>query len=866
MSGQRKGLIMSVSGFVSRAACRGRRPAVFSSLVSKARPTLVARLLKDRGVARFVVAPSGYGKTCLAIEYAETVHSWAHVFWFNSQSPCFVRDLDAGTLASSCLALDPDAALVVFDDVSMLDPARQELFSSAIDDLLERGCEVVVTCVPACDFVGSMQRDRLCLTSKELLLDDMEFDDLRSAEERSRRPVESVGPAERVPLLAWSGASDRDDLFVRGALREELPSDLKLLIVSILVLRKGPLADLAPFSSFGERDLPEILSDYPHLGIDYDAGRFDAATPDVETLSSPLKRVIPQLIARSSFDTADELVWAWASTLMENAQPMRACALVREMCTRRTRAKWTSDNIAELVRRSCFFPVICLLSDREASRGKMRLRLDVFEALCRQILDDETGALRCAKRCAFSSEASDEAQVLGLLLVTRLDRGALAARARDALDERVPALQSKGLAACADWEVLAWGWHEGERGFSDLVAFWKDAEAAGKNEMVLCIVASWMFGKHPGGVELALDQLSTCREAEEFVAKRMSSFGSYGEVDFFVASAALSMEGARMRGMVLDGRGLNASSLMLLRQIEMGIASQRQLLVEKMKADQARRDDWIATHPSSLLMRESLGPTAAKERSVPLLSLKMFGCFEASIGGVPIEYSMFKRQNTRALLVLLAVNQGKELSRDLAVEALWPRSSHEVANKNFYTVWSSLRQALSLPDGTCPYLVRHRYGCSLDSRFVTSDVERLDEICRELLFGAPNVEQWGMLFSEIDRDFSCELMPAERHNPLIVKARRDYQARLVDALISATVSAVDDGNPRWGVWFARAAIARDETREDAYVALMRAQIAGNQRTAAMMTYLSCRRALSDQLGIDPSPETVALYESLLEGA
>ena len=33
----------------------------------------------------------------------------------------------------------------------------------------------------------------------------------------------------------------------------------------------------------------------------------------------------------------------------------------------------------------------------------------------------------------------------------------------------------------------------------------------------------------------------------------------------------------------------------------------------------------------------------------------------------------------------------------------------------------------------------------------------------------------------------------------------------------------------------------------------------------MMTYLSCRRALSKHLGIDPSPETRALYESLLEG-
>jgi DNA-binding SARP family transcriptional activator len=45
---------------------------------------------------------------------------------------------------------------------------------------------------------------------------------------------------------------------------------------------------------------------------------------------------------------------------------------------------------------------------------------------------------------------------------------------------------------------------------------------------------------------------------------------------------------------------------------------------------------------------------------------------------------------------------------------------------------------------------------------------------------------------------------------------------------------------------------------------MRAQIAYGQRTAAMMTYHVCRRVLAEELGIDPSPETTALYESLLE--
>ena len=48
------------------------------------------------------------------------------------------------------------------------------------------------------------------------------------------------------------------------------------------------------------------------------------------------------------------------------------------------------------------------------------------------------------------------------------------------------------------------------------------------------------------------------------------------------------------------------------------------------------------------------------------------------------------------------------------------------------------------------------------------------------------------------------------------------------------------------------------------MALMRAQIASLQRTAALQTYFACRRYLADDLGIDPSAETMRLYRSIIE--
>ena len=56
----------------------------------------------------------------------------------------------------------------------------------------------------------------------------------------------------------------------------------------------------------------------------------------------------------------------------------------------------------------------------------------------------------------------------------------------------------------------------------------------------------------------------------------------------------------------------------------------------------------------------------------------------------------------------------------------------------------------------------------------------------------------------------------------------------------------------------------NRSREDACAALMEAQLGAGQRAAAIDTYLSCRRYLVEELGIDPSPSIVALYRSAVE--
>lgn len=848
--------------FIDRAACNGKRPSSLAGLAGFERPLLLGRLAKERGVARFIVAPDGYGKTALAAAYAETMLGWSHTFWIGAQSPCFIRDLDAGAIAEGCFAADSRAALAVIDQLPVLDAQRMQRFSQEIDRLLEKGCEVVVTCVPSAD-AGSVQRDRIRLGAADLLLQDDELDAARTADECDRLPASKVPESRRVPALVWGAGTASADGFAGQLLREELPCDLMLAVASILVLQKGGAGDLRSLVALDDEAWDQLRCDYPHLGLGEEREGFDAVSLDMAALARALKSRFDLLGSRSVPGSREGLVERWADLLVSVGLPDRACEAMRLMGARRDRIAWLHRHRREMLRAACFYQAFLIARDRKGAPVPLRMSMTVLEAVCRVMLGDSETALRLAHRCRVDGESPGEVRGAAALLAVRFGDGDEAADAEGDLRRMAQAAGFPGRLPADPLAQLAALRCAARDGLRTLMELWEALAADGADDDVLCLGAGWAFeaAAREGVVGDALARPFLPRAAEDWVRRRLDAEGL---PDHFLASAALAMEDAHRRGAAYNGGALEAPMLFALRQVEMAVLAQRNLFASEHRAAQAKRDGWMRTHPAACIDGPGLIAGTVQQR-IPTLNLKLFGCFQVSIGDTPVASARFRRQNARSLLVILAVNQGREVTRDFLIRALWPESEEEAGRKNFYTVWSQLRRVLTLPDGTCPYLVRHQFGCSLEQRYVRSDLMRFSEICRELLFGTPEVSQWSNLFAEIDRDFSNDLMPSEHQNQLIVQARNDCRTRLVDALVAATGTIVATGHPEWGIWFARAALRHDQTREDAWVALMQAQIACSQRTAAMMTFLRCRSVLGEQLGIDPSPEASALYNGLLEG-
>lgn len=852
---------MQHSSYIIKAACRGYRPRRYASFREHRRPHLVSRLAKDRSVARFIVAPAGYGKTGLVIEYAETMFAWSNVFCLNARSPCFIRDLDDGDLSGECLATDADAKLVIIEDLPQLGAVRARRLSSEIDVLINHGCEVVVTCTPSCDLLGGFQRDRWKMGPADLLLNDEELDALRTEEERTRCPASQVSAAYRVPALVWDVHPDAASEFVAQNLGEDVPADLLLAICSAFVLRRGTLSDLERLGPIDRHFVEDALSDYPHLGLTGEDDGFEAPEIAPDAIARALKGSFDAVVKRSAFDSRADLVQAWASVLMdESGMAARACAVVNALSPSQNRAAWVLQNARAIVNAGCFYPAHCLIESLKKGSYPFKDRILALDALCLRMLGDEERVVQCAKQCGFDGEANADAQAVGLLLAARFAHGAIQDRASVQLAGRAEEIGRRDSMPTAWHEALIVAWNARREGVSSLAAMWQRLRSGGVDDDMLSVVASWLFDAIEDGEAVQENGVAELLEqAERFIRARLVDEDAI-DVNFFAASAGLSLERAHMRGMVFFGGPLQASILLVLRRVEMATLSQRR----QYEHDQARERMRIGDGAMYGMMPPTVAAPPIGRSTVPLLEIQTFGKFDATVGGTPLPPARLKRKRTRILLVLLAANQGRDLPIDSIAAAMWPTTDGKMARKSFYTIWSQLRRSLTLPDGTCPYLIRHQFGCRLDERFVRSDIARLDDICRELLFGRLDFDMWLELYSEIDRDYSGDFMPTESDNALIARTRADCRARLVDALVAAALRLIDAGGAQWGIWFARSAINHEKIREDAYVALMRAQIAHGQRTAAMMTYLTCRRVLAEELGIDPSPETTALYESLLE--
>jgi adenylate cyclase len=248
------------------------------------------------------------------------------------------------------------------------------------------------------------------------------------------------------------------------------------------------------------------------------------------------------------------------------------------------------------------------------------------------------------------------------------------------------------------------------------------------------------------------------------------------------------------------------------------------------------------------------------------LSLSLLGPFQATLDGEPI--TSFEASKVRALLAYLAIEANHHPQghpRTVVAGLLWPERSERAALANLRNALANLRTAIGDRAATPPYLLITRETIQFN---LASDHWLDVAAFRSLVDGKgaeqPRVRQLeeavALYRGDLLHGFSVRGSPEFEDWSLLL--REQLQRQVVDALRWLIGHYEKRSGIQRACELARRQVALAPWEEEAHRQLMRLLARSGQRGAALAQYEACRQALAQELGVEPGPETTALYERI----
>lgn len=240
------------------------------------------------------------------------------------------------------------------------------------------------------------------------------------------------------------------------------------------------------------------------------------------------------------------------------------------------------------------------------------------------------------------------------------------------------------------------------------------------------------------------------------------------------------------------------------------------------------------------------------------LKVSLLGKPEVTLAGKSL-IEEFTTTKTQALLYFLVVT-GRAHSREVLAGLLWGDMPEAKAKRNLTKALSNLRQLLE------PYLIIDRQSIEFNPNAgYWLDVA----VFQHAVESDPNQQTLSTLREAVTLyrgDFleGFYVKDSLEFEDWALALREQLRERLIDALdaiVEAYIAQGDSGDTA-GVDYANRLLNLDPWRESAHRQMMTLLARRGQRSAALAQYETCRRVLTEEFGVEPSTETIALYERL----
>jgi DNA-binding SARP family transcriptional activator/tetratricopeptide (TPR) repeat protein len=258
---------------------------------------------------------------------------------------------------------------------------------------------------------------------------------------------------------------------------------------------------------------------------------------------------------------------------------------------------------------------------------------------------------------------------------------------------------------------------------------------------------------------------------------------------------------------------------------------------------------------SALAMRSSIvapvsGRQPVLEAAVDApLELSLFGTLAARRNGQAVPLRL--PQHAIRLLAYLLLNRERRQTREHIAFTLWPDDDEADARANLRRKLHLLLRAL--PAAREPWIVTSTTSVAWNS----AAPYRLDVAEFETLSGVPQT------LADADALYTGDLL-VDLYDDWIVRERDRLRTVAMDNLLALVAHHQKRRDYSGAIRYAQRLRGLDPWREDAVRALITLRYEAGDRAGALTEYERFRAGVSEEMGVEPMPETVCVYERVLE--
>jgi predicted ATPase/DNA-binding SARP family transcriptional activator len=256
------------------------------------------------------------------------------------------------------------------------------------------------------------------------------------------------------------------------------------------------------------------------------------------------------------------------------------------------------------------------------------------------------------------------------------------------------------------------------------------------------------------------------------------------------------------------------------------------------------------------------------------LSIFSLGTLEARLEGQPL--SGFEYNKVRALLAYLAVEAGQSHSRASLCTLLWPDLPESAARQNLSQALSQLRKLLGDKSAEAPFLLTTTESVQLNptaswevdvSPFTALLMEAEAHAHRGWQLCSPCASKLRQAIALYRGDFLAQfyLSDSDPFEEWALLLREQLRQRMLSALERLVQHDEWHGAYQQAAEIARQQVELEPLSDESQRELIRLLALSGQKAAALAQYRHLQRTLEADLGLEPEPETTALFDKIRHG-